>query len=106
MKRTAFVVDTARGGVVSEDALADALEGRRIGGAGLDVFESESVPPRPDHPLLAFDNVIVSPHCAGVTIESSMRMAEYAVRNVLDCFDGRLDPEVVVNRRPMPELRG
>ena len=101
MKRTAFVVNTARGGVVDEDALVDALEGQRIGGAGLDVFEAEPAPPRPDHPLLAFDNVIVSPHCAGVTIESSMRMAQYAVRNVLDCFDGRLDPEVVVNRHLM-----
>ena len=101
MKRTAFVVNTARGGVVDEDALVDALEGKRIGGAGLDVFEVEPAPPRPDHPLLAFDNVIVSPHCAGVTVESSMRMAEYSVRNVLDCFDGRLDPEVVVNRHLM-----
>ena len=101
MKRTAFVVNTARGGVVDEDALVDALEGKQIGGAGLDVFEVEPAPPRPDHPLLAFDNVIVSPHCAGVTVESSMRMAEYSVRNVLDCFDGRLDPEVVVNRHLM-----
>ena len=102
MKPTAFVVNTARGGVVDEDALADALEGSRIGGAGLDVFAVEPANPRPDHPLLAFDNVIVSPHCAGVTIESSMRMAEYSVRNVLDCFDGKLDPEVVVNRHLMP----
>ena len=102
MKTTAFVVNTARGGVVDEHALADALEGNRIGGAGLDVFEVEPANPRPDHPLLAFDNVIVSPHCAGVTIESSMRMAQYSVRNVLDCFDGRLDPEVVVNRHLMP----
>ena len=101
MKRTAFVVNTARGGVVAEDALIAALEGQRIGGAGLDVFEAEPAPPRPDHPLLAFDNVVVSPHCAGVTIESSMRMAQYSVRNVLDCFDGRLDPEVVVNRHLM-----
>ena len=106
MKRTAFVVNTARGGVVAEDALADALQGRRIGGAGLDVFESEPAAPRPGHPLLAFDNVIVSPHCAGVTIESSMRMAEYSVRNVLDCFDGRLDPVVVVNRYLMREMGG
>ena len=101
MKRTAFVVNTARGGVVDEDALVDALEGQRIAGAGLDVFKVEPAPPRPDHPLLAFDNVIVSPHCAGVTVESSMRMAQYSVRNVLDCFDGRLDPEVVVNRHLM-----
>ena len=101
MKRTAFVVNTARGGVVAEDALIAALKGQRIAGAGLDVFEVEPAPPRPDHPLLAFDNVIVSPHCAGVTVESSMRMAQYSVRNVLDCFDGRLDPEVVVNRHLM-----
>ena len=101
MKPTAFVVNTARGGVVAEDALRAALEAKRIGGAGLDVFESEPTPPRTDHPLLAFDNVVVSPHCAGVTVESSMRMAEYSVRNVLDCFDGRLDPEVVVNRHLM-----
>ena len=102
MKPSAFVVNTARGGVVTEDALLAALEAKRIGGAGLDVFESEPTPPRTDHPLLAFDNVVVSPHCAGVTVESSMRMAEYSVRNVLDCFDGRLDPEVVVNRHLMP----
>ena len=102
MKPSAFVVNTARGGVVAEDALLAALEAGRIGGAGLDVFESEPTPPRTDHPLLAFDNVIVSPHCAGVTVESSMRMAEYSVRNVLDCFDGKLDPEVVVNRHLMP----
>ena len=102
MKPSAFVVNTARGGVVAEDALLAALAAKRIGGAGLDVFESEPTPPRTDHPLLAFDNVVVSPHCAGVTVESSMRMAEYSVRNVLDCFDGRLDPEVVVNRHLMP----
>ena len=106
MKPTAFVVNTARGGVVDEDALLAALQADRIGGAGLDVFESEPAPPRTDHPLLAFDNVIVSPHCAGVTVESSMRMAEFSVRNVLDCFDGRLDPDVVVNRHLMPEASG
>ena len=106
MKPTAFVVNTARGGVVAEPALLAALEAGRIGGAGLDVFESEPAPPRTDHPLLSFDNVIVSPHCAGVTVESSMRMAEYSVRNVLDCFDGRLDPEVVVNGHLMPSPTG
>ena len=102
MKPTAFVVNTARGGLVAEDALLADLQANRIGGAGLDVFESEPTPPGTDHPLLAFDNVIVSPHCAGVTIESSMRMAQYSARNVLDCFDGRLDPDVVVNRHLIP----
>ena len=106
MKPTAFVVNTARGGVVDEAALVAALEENRIGGAGLDVFACEPAPPPPDHPLLGFDNVIVSPHCAGVTIESSMRMARYAVQNVLDCFDGRLDPAVVVNRHLMPSAGG
>ena len=101
MKPTAFVVNTARGGVVAEDALLAALEANRIAGAGLDVFESEPTPPRTDHPLLAFDNVIVSPHCAGSTVESSIRMAEFSVRNVFDCFDGKLDPDVVVNRHLM-----
>ena len=102
MKPAAFVVNTARGGVVDENALLAALEAKRIGGAGIDVFESEPTPPRTDHPLLALDNVVVSPHCAGSTVESSIRMAEYSVRNVLDCFDGRLGPEVVVNRHLMP----
>lgn len=102
MKPAAFVVNTARGGVVDENALLAALEAKRIGGAGIDVFESEPTPPRTDHPLLAFDNVIVSPHCAGSTVESSIRMAEYSVRNVLDRFDERLDPGVVVNRHLMP----
>ena len=102
----AFVVNTARGGIVAEGALIAALEANRLGGAALDVFECEPDPPPPDHPLLGFDNVIVSPHCAGVTRESLMRMAEHAVRNVLDCFDGRLDPEVVVNRHLMPGVSG
>ena len=102
MKPAAFVVNTARGGVVDENALLAALEAKRIGGAGIDVFESEPTPPRTDHPLLALDNIVVSPHCAGSTVESSIRMAEYSVRNVLDCFDGRLGPEVVVNRHLMP----
>ena len=106
MKPAAFVVNTARGGIVDENALLAALEEKRIGGAGIDVFDSEPTPPRTDHPLLAFDNVVVSPHCAGSTVESSIRMAEYSVRNVLDRFDGRLDPEVVVNGHLMPSPTG
>ncbi len=97
LKPSALVVNTARGGIVDETALANALASGSLGGAGLDVFVGEPDPPARDHPLLGFDNVIVSPHSAGVSLEASIRTAEYTVQNVLDCFDGRLDEAVVVN---------
>ena len=92
----AIVVNTARGGVVDEAALAEALASGRVGAAGLDVFEDE--PPPVDHPLLAFDQVVLTPHHAGLTAGSAERMAVAAARNVLDHFRGRLDPALVVNR--------
>ena len=64
-------------------------------GAGIDVFADE--PPKPDNPLLASANVLLSPHNAGVTDESMVRMATEAATNVLDVLDGRLDPGVIVN---------
>src|SRR5262249_44669217 len=68
MKPTAFFINTARGGIHKEDDLVAALAAKRIAGAGVDVFLKE--PPPPDHPLLAFANVIASPHIAGVTHEA------------------------------------
>src|SRR5262245_44545180 len=68
MKPTAYFINTARGGIHKEDELAEALAAKRIAGAGIDVFVKE--PPPADHPLLAFDNVIASPHIAGVTHEA------------------------------------
>lgn len=95
MKPTAFLINTARGGMVDEAALVGALAQGRLAGAGLDVFASE--PPPPDHPLRSSDRVLLSPHTAGLTQESAMRMSLSAVQNVLDYFAGRLDPALVVN---------
>ncbi|MEZ5667871.1 MAG: hydroxyacid dehydrogenase [Alphaproteobacteria bacterium] len=96
MKPTAFLVNTARGSLVDEAALVAALRAKRIAGAGLDVFEQE--PPAADNPLFQLDNVVLSPHIAGLTEECAMRMGQVTIRNVLDMLDGRLDRDLVVNR--------
>lgn len=100
MKPSAYVINCARGGIVDEPALCRALEAGHVAGAGLDVFVREPLPG--DDPLLALDNVITSPHIAGVTGEARMRMATGAAANVLAAFDGCLDPATVVN----PEVLG
>ena len=96
MKPNAIVINTARGGVVDEHALDLALRERRIRAAGLDVFEQE--PPVAGSSLFSNPFLTVSPHNAGLTEECAMRMALAAAQNILDCFDGRLAPELVVNR--------
>jgi D-3-phosphoglycerate dehydrogenase / 2-oxoglutarate reductase len=95
MKKTAYLVNTARGGIVEESALHAALTAGTIAGAGLDVFDRE--PAAPDHPLLQLANVISSPHMAGVTRESIDRMAVQAAGNVLSVFDGKPIRENAVN---------
>jgi D-3-phosphoglycerate dehydrogenase len=96
MRPGAIIVNTARGGVVDEMALIDGLESGKIGAAGLDVFEQEPLPR--EHPLTRFDQVILSPHIAGVTDGAAERMAMGSVQNILDFFAGKMDPELVVNR--------
>ena len=81
MKHSAYFISTARGGVHDEQALADALQNGILAGAGVDVWEQE--PPSPDHPLLQLDNVIASPHNAGVTYEAR----ENIVRITIDQLD-------------------
>jgi D-3-phosphoglycerate dehydrogenase / 2-oxoglutarate reductase len=97
MRPTAYFISTARGHIHDEAALAAALEKRAIAGAGLDVWATE--PPPKEHPLLAFDNVLVSPHTAGVTKETRHNMGKIAAAQVLDAIDGKpvkrvVNPEV------------
>ena len=96
MKKSAIVISTARGGLVDEAALAHALQSGQIRAAGLDVFVDE--PPAADNPLLKLDNVLLTPHIAGLTEECAIRMAEVSARNVLAGLDGMLDADLVVNK--------
>ena len=93
MRPDAYFVTTARGFIHDEAALAEALATRKIAGAGLDVWEDE--PPPHDHPLLKFDNVLVSPHTAGATEESRENMSRIAAEQVLDILDGKRPPRLV-----------
>ncbi|MCP1271362.1 NAD(P)-dependent oxidoreductase [Acetobacter cerevisiae] len=92
----AILVNTARGSVVDELALTEALSSGHIAAAGLDVFDPE--PPSTHNPLLEMDQVILTPHIAGLTTQAAERMAVYSVKNVLDFFAGALDPALIVNR--------
>ena len=96
MKKSALIVNTARGGLIDENALHAALQSGQIAGAGIDVFLEE--PPPADHPLFTSEKVILSPHSASLTAESAIRMAVMSVKNALDYFDAKLDPAFVVNR--------
>lgn len=95
MKTSAYIVNTARGGLMNEAALYEELIKGGLAGAGLDVFDPE--PPEPDNPLLKLDNVIVSPHTAGVSVEASSRMSVQTAKNALAALDGTLQAEFVVN---------
>lgn len=93
MKPNAYFVTTARGNIHDEVALEEALRAKRIAGAGLDVWEKE--PPPLDHPLLHMDNVMVSPHTAGVTREARENMGRIAADQMLAALDGKLVTRVL-----------
>ena len=95
MKPTAYLINAARGPIVDQAALTSALRERRIAGAGLDVFEQEPV--APDDPILALENVIVTPHALCWTDEMAHLNGQSACRAVLDVAAGRV-PQYVVNR--------
>jgi phosphoglycerate dehydrogenase-like enzyme len=87
MKPTAVVINTSRGPVVDEAALLEALQQKRIAGAGLDVFEKEPVDP--GNPLLKLENVVLSPHSAGTTWDTWFRRAEFAYQNMKRVWEGQ-----------------
>jgi D-3-phosphoglycerate dehydrogenase len=100
MKPTSFLVNTARGGLVCEPDLVEALKSKRIAGAGIDVFEDE--PPPRDHALFGFDNVVFTPHSAGVDLQSRDDMALSAARAIVALSKGQWPAEQVVN----PDVKG
>jgi D-3-phosphoglycerate dehydrogenase len=105
MKRTAWLINVGRGAVVQEDALVEALRGRRIAGAMLDVFEHYRLPP--GHPLLALDNAVLTPHLAGMTMESRSRVSVAAAEEMLRMLDGErpnnfVNPEALNARAEGP----
>jgi phosphoglycerate dehydrogenase-like enzyme len=93
LKPTAFVVNTARGALIDQDALADALEKGALAGAGIDVFDPE--PPTPALRLLRAPNVVLSPHVGGVTRETLVRITLAAVQNVADFLAGGRPRDIV-----------
>ena len=88
-----YLINIARGEIVDEPALIDALEKRRIAGAGLDVFEHE---PAVDPRLLALDNVVMLPHMASATIEARHATGEKVIANIRMWADGHRPPDQVL----------
>lgn len=107
MKKTAYLINTARGPVVDTNALVKALREGWIAGAALDVFEQEPLPP--DHPLTKFNNVVLAPHIASATIEARQRMAELAARNLISVLKGEMPPALVnkdvIHVRPLEKVK-
>jgi D-3-phosphoglycerate dehydrogenase len=93
MQPHAYFITTARGSIHDERALSDALNAKRIAGAGIDVWDNE--PPPADHALLQFDNVIASPHTAGVTREARANMGRIAAEQLIMTLDGKRPPRIV-----------
>lgn len=93
MKKTAYLINNARGPIVDEKALYEALKEGRIAGAGLDVFEQEPTPV--DNQLLKLDNIVAAPHISSASHETRSKMAEMVAENLVAFFDGKKPPNLV-----------
>jgi D-3-phosphoglycerate dehydrogenase / 2-oxoglutarate reductase len=93
MRPHAYLITTARGGIVDEEALAEALGAGQLAGAGIDVWNVE--PPPLDHKLLTFDNVIATYHTAGVTLDSRHAMAQWNAEQLVQIFRGERPPRLI-----------
>ena len=102
MKPTAYLINTARGPIVDQRALTDALAAQRLAGAALDVFETEPIDPTDR--LLGLDNVIVAPHAICWTDQCFQAMGESACRSIVDLAAGHI-PRFVVNREVLEHPR-
>ncbi|HEU5099334.1 MAG TPA: NAD(P)-dependent oxidoreductase, partial [Roseiflexaceae bacterium] len=109
MKPSACLINTSRGALVDEPALIDALERRRLGGAGIDTYEmidvfAEQIPPRL-HPLTGMENVILTPHVAAGSVQSGQDIYTMAIENIVDILSGRWPPrEHIVNPEVLPRF--
>jgi glyoxylate reductase len=93
MKKTAYLINTARGRIVDIDALYKALKEGWIAGAALDVFPEEPFPP--DHPILKLDNIVVTPHIGSATWQTRTKMAELVAENLIAFYEGKIPPTLV-----------
>jgi len=98
MKKSAYIINTARGAVIDQTALVEFLKEKKIAGAGLDVFEKEPI--SLDDPLLKLDNVVLAPHMGSATVETRRAMARTAIKNIMAVLKGEVPPN------PVPEQRG
>jgi D-3-phosphoglycerate dehydrogenase len=99
MRPDTILINNARGGICDEAAVAGALHSGHMRGYGCDVFSVEPTPP--DNPILSAPNTWLSTHSASMTPQGMRRMGMIAVQNVLDCFDGKLRPEMIFNRKEL-----
>jgi D-3-phosphoglycerate dehydrogenase len=94
MKKNCIIINAARGGIINENDLDQALNEDLIFGAGLDVFKIE--PPEKNNPLLRNDKVFLSPHTAAFTEECMIRMGKETIQNIIDFFDNKIEKSKIV----------